>query len=59
MIELTIGFEHYVCYLSNTLMPLSSLAAEPTRITIPNELPRGGREQLFPGSLFAFLPFPL
>lgn len=43
MIELTIGFVHSVWYLPNALMPLSSLAAEPARITIPNEPPRGGR----------------
>jgi len=43
VIELTIGFVHSVWYLPNALMPLSSLAAEPARITIPNEPPRGGR----------------
>lgn len=42
VIELTIGFVHSVWYLPNALMPLSSLAAEPARITIPNEPPRGG-----------------
>lgn len=40
-IKLTIGFVHYVWKLPNTLMPLSSLAAEPARITIPNEPARG------------------
>lgn len=42
VIELTIGFVHSVWYLPNALMSLSSLAAEPARITIPNEPPRGG-----------------
>lgn len=37
------GFVHSVWYLPNALMSLSSLAAEPARITIPNEPPRGER----------------
>lgn len=56
-IELTISF----CTpgfgkLSNTLMPLSSLAAEPARITIPNEPARGESNFFQPFSLSFFPP---
>lgn len=42
--------------LPNTLMPLSSLAAEPARITIPNEPARGGSNFFQPFSLSFFPP---
>lgn len=56
-IELTISF----CTpgfgkLSNTLMPLSSLAAGPARITIPNEPARGESNFFQPFSLSFFPP---